>query len=63
MAALVGAVETVRDKVDTLSTLSLLSLKHDGVSTLVAVSLYTSDAADEEDSGALGGRRILYKNQ
>eukprot|EP00656_Telonema_subtile_P016032 TRINITY_DN18446_c0_g1_i1.p1 TRINITY_DN18446_c0_g1~~TRINITY_DN18446_c0_g1_i1.p1 ORF type:complete len:111 (+),score=22.24 TRINITY_DN18446_c0_g1_i1:78-410(+) len=31
-------------------------------STLICL-LYTSDAADEEDSGDLGGRRFIYKKK
>ena len=33
-----------------------------GVGCLYTCHLYTSDAADEEDSVDLGGRRIIKKN-
>ena len=38
-------------------------LSHIGLIEFLICLLYTSDAADEEDSVDLGGRRIIKKNQ
>ena len=55
------AVKGVSLRIDEADTVAIVGPSGSGKSTLCL--LYTSDAADEEDSVDLGGRRIIKKKK
>eukprot|EP00658_Telonema_sp_P-2_P033601 TRINITY_DN24627_c0_g1_i2.p1 TRINITY_DN24627_c0_g1~~TRINITY_DN24627_c0_g1_i2.p1 ORF type:complete len:115 (-),score=43.02 TRINITY_DN24627_c0_g1_i2:48-392(-) len=68
LRSLVGSEMCIRDRVSTQSTgptTALYRCIHNiiFISRLYSCLLYTSDAADEEDSVDLGGRRIIKKKK